>query len=206
MAQNGKTAEWELNKGIWTVSINSGSADLLMVSYSFGIPSFFFSFVGSLVRWFLLSFFGSLVRWYICSSFVFSFLVVCSFVRSFFRSFVWFVGWCLGWLVGSFVGSFVWFVGWCRLVSWLVRSFVRGSFVRSFVWFVGCCRLVSWLVGWLVRLFILLFHTDFIALSGYILGPMEKTLFFFNMLSIPGSMFIIIYLLEFLHLVTWVRK
>ncbi|XP_031566432.1 uncharacterized protein LOC116301502 [Actinia tenebrosa] len=39
----------------------------------------------------------------------------------------------------------------------------------------------------------------------YILGPMEKTLFFFNMLSIPGSMFIIIYLLEFLHLVTWLK-
>ncbi|XP_048578755.1 uncharacterized protein LOC5509849 [Nematostella vectensis] len=39
----------------------------------------------------------------------------------------------------------------------------------------------------------------------YIIGQMEKTLFLFNLISVPGSMFIVIYLLEFVHLITWVK-
>jgi hypothetical protein len=32
LAENGKIAEWNLKRGPWTVSINSGSANLLLVS------------------------------------------------------------------------------------------------------------------------------------------------------------------------------
>lgn len=150
LAQNGKTAEWELNKGIWTVSINSGSADLLMVSYSFGIPSFFFSFVGSLVRWFLLSFFGSLVRslvyLLVIRFFIPRGLLVCSFFLSFFRV----VRWLVSWLVGWFLRWFFRVVRWLVSVGVLVGSFVRSWFVRSFFRVVRWLLSVGVLVGWLV--------------------------------------------------------
>ena len=40
--------------------------------------------------------------------------------------------------------------------------------------------------------------------AGFILTSREKTLLLFNLVTVPGSMFIVINFLDFLHLMTWV--
>ena len=41
-------------------------------------------------------------------------------------------------------------------------------------------------------------------LIGVILSSLEKTLLLVNLVTVPGSMFIVINFLELLHLMTWV--
>ena len=41
---------------------------------------------------------------------------------------------------------------------------------------------------------------------GFILTSLEKTLLLFNLVTVPGSMFIVINFWDFLHFMTWVSK
>lgn len=43
-------------------------------------------------------------------------------------------------------------------------------------------------------------------LVGFILSSLEKTLLLFSLVTVPGSMFIVINFLDFLHLMTWVSR
>ena len=42
------------------------------------------------------------------------------------------------------------------------------------------------------------------SILGFILSSLEKTLLLVNLVTVPGSMFIVINFLELLHLITWV--
>ena len=42
--------------------------------------------------------------------------------------------------------------------------------------------------------------------AGFILSSLEKTLLLFNLVTVPGSMFIVINFLDFVHLMTWVSR
>ena len=44
----------------------------------------------------------------------------------------------------------------------------------------------------------------FDSVLGFILSSLEKTLLLVNLVTVPGSMFIVINFLELLHLITWV--
>ena len=41
-------------------------------------------------------------------------------------------------------------------------------------------------------------------LSGFLLSSLEKTLLLVNLVTVPGSMFIVINFMDFLHIITWV--
>ena len=41
-------------------------------------------------------------------------------------------------------------------------------------------------------------------LSGFLLSSLEKTLLLVNLVTVPGSIFIVINFMDFLHIITWV--
>ena len=41
-------------------------------------------------------------------------------------------------------------------------------------------------------------------LSGFLLSSLEKTLLLVNLVTVSGSMFIVINFMDFLHIITWV--
>ena len=41
-------------------------------------------------------------------------------------------------------------------------------------------------------------------LSGFLLSSLEKTLLLVNLVTVPGSMFIVVNFMDFLHIITWV--
>ena len=49
------------------------------------------------------------------------------------------------------------------------------------------------------------FHPS-VPFVGFILTSLEKTLLLFNLVTVPGSMFIVINFWDFFHFMTWVSK